>query len=59
LQREVVAQEPRQLIFDGLGFGLRSDEPQQVIIGLCRPPDYVDRVVKVLVSGVKAAGWSA
>ena len=37
-QREVVAQEPRQLIFDGLGFGLRSDEPQEVVIGVAGVP---------------------
>jgi len=41
-QREVVAQEPCQLVFDGLGFGLRSDEPQEMIVCLCRPPDYAE-----------------
>ena len=31
-QCEVVAQEPRQLIFNGLGFGLWPDESQKMII---------------------------
>jgi hypothetical protein len=37
---EFIAQEGRQLIFDGLGFGFRSDEPQDVVVGLCGLPDY-------------------
>jgi hypothetical protein len=36
---EVVAQEARQLIFDGRGFGLRSDEPQEMIIGVAGVPE--------------------
>jgi hypothetical protein len=39
-EREFVAQEPGQLVFDFLGFGLRPGEPQEVIIGLCRHPGY-------------------
>jgi hypothetical protein len=58
-EREVVAQEPCQLIFDGLGFGLRSGEPQEVVVGLCRASDYADCVVKALVSGVDPVRWSA
>ena len=42
IQSEFVAQEPRQLIFYGLGFGFRSDESEQVIVGLCRGPGYAD-----------------
>jgi hypothetical protein len=45
LQGEFVAQEPRQLIFDGLGFGLRPDEPQNMIVG-------VPGVAQPTVSGV-------
>jgi hypothetical protein len=40
-QREVLAQEPGQLVLDGLGFGLRSDEAQEMIIGVAgvlQPP---------------------
>ena len=44
-QGEVVAQEPRELIFDGLGLGLRSDEAQEMIIG-------VAGVAQPTVSGV-------
>jgi hypothetical protein len=33
-QCEFAAQEPSQLIFDLLGFGLRSDEPQQMIVSV-------------------------
>jgi hypothetical protein len=40
LQLEVVTQEPREALFDLLGFGLGSDEPEQVIVGLCRVPGY-------------------
>jgi hypothetical protein len=42
LQLEFITQEPRQLVFDLLGFGLRSGEPQEMIIGLCRGPGYAD-----------------
>ena len=33
-------QERREALFDLFGFGLGSDESEQVIVGLCRPPDY-------------------
>lgn len=36
LEREFVAQEPRQLTLDLLGFGLGSDETQEVIVGVTR-----------------------
>jgi hypothetical protein len=39
-EREFVAQEPCELIFDVLGFGLRPGEPQEVVVGLCRGPGY-------------------
>jgi hypothetical protein len=42
-QLEFLAQEHRQLVFDLLGFSFRSGETQDVIIGLCRAPDYADR----------------
>ena len=51
-QPEVVAQERRQLILDSFGFGLGSGEPEELIVGLCRPADYADRGVMVLVDGV-------
>ena len=38
VQREFVAQEPGQRILDGLGFGLRSDEPQDVVVGVAAVP---------------------
>jgi hypothetical protein len=39
-QGEGLSQEPCQFRLDLLGFGLRPDEPQQMIICLCRHPDY-------------------
>jgi hypothetical protein len=33
-QPEFIAQEPCQLIFDSLGFGLGSDEPEEVVVGI-------------------------
>jgi hypothetical protein len=36
LEREFFAQEPCQLIFDLLGFGLRPGEPQEMIVGVTR-----------------------
>ena len=33
-EREFIAQEPCQLILDLLGFGFRSDEPQEMIVGV-------------------------
>jgi len=41
-QLEVIAQERRQALLDLLGFGLGSGEPEEVIVGLCRPPGYAD-----------------
>jgi hypothetical protein len=49
VQLEVLTQELRQPGFDLFGFGLGSDEPEQVIVGLCRAPDYAD-------SGGRGAG---
>ena len=40
LQREGLPQERRQFGLDLLGFGLRPDESQDMVIGLCRAPDY-------------------
>jgi hypothetical protein len=42
VQLEVLTQELRQPGFDLFGFGLGSDEPKQVIVGLCRGPGYAD-----------------
>jgi hypothetical protein len=39
-QGEGLSQEPGQFFLYLLGFGLRPDEPQNMIVGLCRPPDY-------------------
>ena len=39
-QLEVVTQERRQALLDLLGFGPGSGEPEEVIVGLCRGPDY-------------------
>jgi hypothetical protein len=33
-QPEFIVQELRQLIFDSLGFGLGSDEPEEVVVGI-------------------------
>ena len=35
-EREFIAQEGRQLIFDGLGFGFRSGAPQDVVVCITR-----------------------
>jgi hypothetical protein len=43
-QLEVVTQERRQALFDLLGFGLWSGEPEQDVIGLCRASSYAERV---------------
>jgi hypothetical protein len=43
VKREFVAQEPRQPVFDLLGFGFGPGEPQEVIVGLCRGPGYADQ----------------
>jgi hypothetical protein len=40
---EFVAQELGQALFDVLGFGLRSGEPEQMVVCLCRVPGYADR----------------
>jgi hypothetical protein len=40
-QLEIVMQECRQAFFDLLCFGLRPGEPEELIVCLCRPLDYV------------------
>jgi hypothetical protein len=42
-QLEVIMQEPREALLDLFGFNFRSDEPEEVIVGLCRVPDYAER----------------
>jgi hypothetical protein len=42
LQVEVIAQELSEATFDFLGFGLRSGEPEQDVIGLCRVACYAE-----------------
>jgi hypothetical protein len=39
-QLEIVPQEPGEALLDFLRFGLRTGEPEEVVICLCRPPDY-------------------
>jgi hypothetical protein len=39
-QPEGLPEEPRQFRLDLLGLGLGPDEPQQVVVCLCRHPDY-------------------
>jgi hypothetical protein len=41
-QGEGLPQERRQSGLDLLGFGLRPDESQDVVVGLCRPLGYAD-----------------
>jgi len=41
-QLELVAQEPGEALLDFLRFGLRAGEPEEMVIGLCRGPDYAD-----------------
>ena len=41
-QFEVVTQELGQALLDLPGFGLGPGEPEKVIVGLCRGPDYAD-----------------
>ena len=48
-QLEFLTQELCQPLFDLLGFGLGSGEPEQMVICLCRPADYAELPVKVLV----------
>jgi hypothetical protein len=43
LQLEVIVQELGEATLDLLGFGLRSGEPEQDIVGLCRVPSYAER----------------
>jgi hypothetical protein len=43
-QLEVLAQEPGKTVPDLLCFGLRPGEPEEVIAGLCRGPDYAEAV---------------
>jgi len=39
-QLEVITQELCKALLDVLGFGFWSGEPQEMIVGLCRTPDY-------------------
>jgi hypothetical protein len=52
-------QELGQALLDLLCLSLRSGEPEEVIVCLCRLPDYAELAVKVLArvlfSGVGAA----
>jgi hypothetical protein len=40
LQLEVLTQELGQALPDLLGFGFGSGEPEEGVVGLCRPMDY-------------------
>jgi hypothetical protein len=55
---EFVAQEGRQLIFDGLGFGFRSGKSQDVVVGLCGLPDYADMRLETGCAGEIVLAWS-
>ena len=59
LQLEGSSQERRQLGLDLPGFGPGPDEPQQMIICLCRVPYYADRDVEVLVRALDRAAGAA
>jgi hypothetical protein len=53
LQLEVLLQELSEATFDLLGFGLRSGEPEQDVIGLCRVSGYAERTLgSPVVAGV-------
>jgi hypothetical protein len=52
-------QECCEALFDLFGFGLRSGEPEEGVVGLCRPPDYADHGEDVLVCLVFDLVWSA
>jgi len=58
-QLEVVLQEPGKAVSDLLCLGFRSGEPEEVVICLCRLPDYAESLVKVLARAVHLAGGSA
>lgn len=51
---EFAMQELCQTLFDLLSFGIGSGEPEQVVICLCRGPDYADPG-----GGWPASGWLA
>ena len=42
-------QELGQALFDLLGFGLGSGEPEDMVVGLCRVPGYAGWVALLLV----------
>jgi len=48
-QGEGLPQERRQFGLDLLGFGLRPDESQDVVVCLCRIPGYAERRESLLV----------
>jgi hypothetical protein len=56
---EFVPQELRQALFDLLGLGSWSGEPEERVIGLCRLRDYADRGVNVLASWLVLAAGAA
>jgi hypothetical protein len=43
-QVELFAQERRETLLDLLGLGLWPDEPEEMIISLCRGPGYADPI---------------
>jgi hypothetical protein len=58
VQLEVVMQELSQPLFDLLGLGLGSGEPEQGVVGLCRAPDYAEHALGSLWT-VEIALWCA
>jgi hypothetical protein len=59
LQLEIVTQELGQALLDLLCLGLWPGEPEEVVICLCRLPDYAESLVKVLARAVHLAEGSA
>jgi hypothetical protein len=55
-QLELVAQEPGEALLDFLRFGLRTGEPEEMVIGLCGLPDYAAHPVVALVAALNHAG---
>jgi hypothetical protein len=57
-EREFVAQEPCQLVFDVLGFGLRPGEPQEVIADDTLPAGSIGSMRVLIVEGeIRSATW--
>jgi hypothetical protein len=58
-QLELVAQEPGETLLDFLRFGLRTGEPEEMVIGLCRPEDYAELTLRDCCLPCSRAGVAA